>query len=133
MGFLLILSDFFQVYSVSVLSAQITTKSHEPYYAMHGVNKFENLPENIQLQVKHRPVTISQQSALLFLIIFKCSQSTLFMQRISNTVVGLTILDSFVLTGGLISSVSCLAEIKILSIFYFNSKSFRRNSNQKKL
>lgn len=51
MGFLLILSDFFQVYSVSVLSAQITTKSHEPYYAMHGVNKFDNLPENVQLQV----------------------------------------------------------------------------------
>ncbi|XP_027194333.1 uncharacterized protein LOC113789046 [Dermatophagoides pteronyssinus] len=77
----MIFGDLFQVYCVSVLSAQITTKAHEPYYAMHGVNKFDNLPESVQLQ------------------------STLFMQRISNTTTGLTIMDSFVLTGGLISSM----------------------------
>ncbi|KAI2810067.1 hypothetical protein BLOT_001222, partial [Blomia tropicalis] len=78
---IVILCDLFQLYCISVFSAQITLKSHEPYYTMHGVNKFKNLPDNVQLQ------------------------STLFMQRISNTVVGLTILDSFVLTGGLISSL----------------------------
>ncbi|OTF82866.1 hypothetical protein BLA29_006734, partial [Euroglyphus maynei] len=77
----LIFGDLFQLYFVSLLSAQITTKAHEPYYVMHGVNKFDNLPESVQLQ------------------------STLFMQRISNTTTGLTILDSFVLTGGLMSSV----------------------------
>lgn len=39
------------------------------------------------------------------------------MQRISNTVVGLTILDSFILTGGLISSVSLFL---FLFNFFFN-------------
>ena len=67
-GFLLILSDFFQVYSVSVLSAQITTKSHEPYYAMHGVNKFDGLPENVQLQVEEGEKKL--RDFCLFLILF---------------------------------------------------------------
>ena len=43
------------------------------------------------------------------------------MQRISNTVVGLTILDSFVLTGGLISSVSLILFKIIKKITFLSS------------
>lgn len=49
---ILVGSNGCQLYFVSLLSAQITSKFYEPYYAMHGINKFDNIPENIQLQVK---------------------------------------------------------------------------------
>ena len=110
---IMIVGELFQVYYVSVLSAQITTKAHEPYYAMHGVNKFDNLPESVQLQ------------------------STLFMQRISNTTTGLTILDSFVLTSGLISSVRIFFQNQFKfflktaffrSFFLFSRLFFAKNS-----
>ena len=66
---IVILCDLFQLYCISVFSAQITLKSHEPYYTMHGVNKFKNLPDNVQLQVIHFKITQLTYNNCIFTLV----------------------------------------------------------------
>ncbi|XP_054166065.1 uncharacterized protein LOC128963578 [Oppia nitens] len=69
-----------QLLLVSVSSAKITSMAHKPYHVVHGIGKMV-IPENVQ------------------------NQAQLFVERLSSSSVGMTILDGFVVSGGVLSSI----------------------------